>query len=153
MLSVVKDFKLLNLANTHLQHTRLVFAFCLGCMLVAMCSVKHRMNTLLSFRFFGAHRTSGKSDKWGFSTRIKGQFYNIGNHSTEELAAQAYDKVRIYQASTQLHIVWLSLNNSKTSCVYRVWVLQTSQKQVTMLSPSTCKSQLGVWLRASRQRH
>ncbi len=54
------------------------------------------------FRFIGVTRT--KSGKWIPNARIEGQSgtapVTLGVHSTEELAAQAYDKLCVYQART-----------------------------------------------------
>lgn len=58
----------------------------------------HDRSTLLS-RFFGVSRSNGgKFGKWASKYVAKGQVHNLGQYKTEELAAKAYDKVRIYQA-------------------------------------------------------
>ena len=106
------------------------------------CKAGHSL--ALGFRFQGVTRSNGK---WLSRCEIMGQRHALGRYSTEELAAQAHDKVRIYQASIQSHHVWCCAcwpQEFQTSCAYRIWGLPTSQSQLMMLSPSTCKSQLAV---------
>lgn len=88
--------------------TNVVQAFYLLTLALASCmrvGCHDFMNMRLPFRFFGVHPSNGgKSGKWSSSAMIKGHLYFIGNHLSEEHAAQAYDKVRIYQASVQPYI-------------------------------------------------
>ena len=56
-------------------------------------------------RFSGVSRSSGKNGKWISRCRISGHDHPLGSYSTEELAAQAHDKVLIYQANKQPHFL------------------------------------------------
>ena len=56
---------------------------------------------LLYCRFTGVSRAHGGiRGRWSSVVCIKGPQRPLGEYSTEELAAQAYDRVCIYQAST-----------------------------------------------------
>lgn len=108
-----------------IQPIHLVLAFHLGCMLDAMCNVQQRMNILVSFRFVGLHRANDrKYGKWSSRYVVMGQVHNLGQYATEELAAQAYDRVLIYQASTQPHCVWRCALCSKLKGLLNQWYVR-----------------------------
>lgn len=65
-------------------------------LLYVMCNLKQ----CLHFRFFGVY--GGQDSKWTSQCIAMGQRHCLGMYPTEELAAQAYDKMRIYRQTPNL---------------------------------------------------
>lgn len=78
--------------------------------------MKQCMHISFHFRFSGVSRSGGKNGKWTSRCRVLGHYHLLGTYSTEELAAQAHDKVLIYQANIQPHFLRQRARCNKFGC-------------------------------------
>ena len=65
----------------------------------------------LCCRFIGVSRSH--TGKWTSAISIKGRRRSLGDYLAQELAAQAYDRVCIYQASVQPQVARRSARRDK----------------------------------------